>query len=202
MNERNDEKVVDITPLKDGSYSITFPDTPQLDVKVVLVRRSMLEVLAYAYGDFTLPVVKLFLKLDFYRNSVEVVDCYGSGSGNRFHRMGLGALAINVAIQFLKGTCDPAVEFHGHIFDAGDADLPDTERVKRQEDRKAFWRKFGFGITEPDLKGEEHLCGTLGDLHVSDEGKVLGVHPRCFDIAAMSYTSPQEENCDSFGRHP
>ncbi|WP_024929702.1 hypothetical protein [Methylophilus sp. OH31] len=163
-----------------------MPDHPQIDIKVNLVRESKLDIYIYVDEVFTDAAVRHFLSLG--NNTVRIDDIYGAGPGSRWHRKGLGALAVNTAIQFLKTLYAPATTLHGHVYDAKDLNFPENERPKLQADRKAFWRTFGYEITAPNAQGDEYLCGTVGNLIAMDKGKVLGIHPRVLNIAQMHFT--------------
>ena len=173
--------------LHNGSYNFTFVGTSRIDVKVILQRGSNLDVLIYIDQANVHPAIRLFLSL--CNTSVRVVDLYGNPPGSRWHRSGLGALAVNTAIQFLKQLYPPSVTLYGHVFDSKDFGLAESEQPERQEGRKAFWRTFGFEISSPDTRGDERLQGTIGALHLASTGLALGEHPRVFDISHMQFLS-------------
>lgn len=171
--------------LQSGTYTFTSSSNPQLDVKVELRSSSKIDIFVYVNAELSRPAITLFISL--LSNSAIVNDLYGAMPGTKWHRKGLGALAVNTAIQFLKAIYPPTTTVGGHVFDAKDYELPEQDRPKRQEDRKAFWRTFGFGISQPDLRGDEFLCGTVSELRVATIGSALGVHPRAFDISKMQF---------------
>lgn len=171
--------------LQSGIYTFGFVAPPRIDLKVKLQHASSLDVFVYVNGDFFHPAVCHFVSL--LNTGPNITDLNGTGPGTRWHRMGLGALAVNTAIQFLKAIYPPTATIRGHVFDAKDFELPEDDRPKRQADRKAFWRTFGFNVAPSDARGDEHLCGGVGDLKVVTIGNTLGAHPRSFDISQMRF---------------
>lgn len=168
-----------------GTYTYVFLGDEQVDITVALDQGYKLDVNIFVGRSYSYPVVRHLLGLG--NSCVRVIDIYGAGSNTRWHRQGLGALAVNTAIQFLKDIYPLTATLRGHVYDAKGFDLPEEERLLRQKDRKAFWRVFGYGITTPDSRGNEFLCGTIGDLKVLATGHVLGVHPRLFNIEEMHF---------------
>lgn len=169
--------------IANGTYYISFSESPKIDIKIVLKREDKLDVLIYVEDNFDYPAVSHFL--DFKVIGIKVVDICGNGPNSVFHHKGLGTLAVNAAIQILKAIYPPETKIFGHVFDSKDFDLPKADQPKRQTERKVFWQKFGFAISLPDSRGDEHLCGSIGELTMQTKGKVLDVHPRHFDISEL-----------------
>lgn len=176
--------------LENGTYTHTFDDrnTP-ITVTAELALNHELSVYVWV-GRATIPsdaAVQIHLSLG--QAYIKVDDLYGAVTGSKWHRQGLGALAVNTAIQFIRAVTPHSAALYGHVCDGKDMQFPEAERPKLRENRKAFWRTFGFRVTSPDARNNEFLCGTVGNLKVQTEGKVLGVHPRIFDIQEMQLTS-------------
>ncbi|WP_284620560.1 hypothetical protein [Aquabacterium humicola] len=160
--------------LRDGTYTTTLSGKSTVSVRVVLKRGWRLDVYLHV-GDDHRPAVTHFVSLGKQR--VTVVDIFGNAPGSPWHRAGLSALAVNTAIQFLKVLYPPSTPIRGHIVGARDA--------QRQEERRAFWRSFGFDITAPDRRSDEHLRGTVESVRLLP-GLVFGEHPRILDITTFT----------------
>lgn len=170
---------------KDGIYTYQLDGTLTVNIKVTLQRSRNLDVEVYFGGLHTSPIVRHYLSLN--NHSVSVVDISGTGPNSKWHRKGLGAITVNTAIQFIKALYPSDAKLGGHVFDASDFKLSTNERIVRQEERKAFWRTFGFKITPPDEIGDEFLCGKIGDLELLNTGLVLDRYPRVIPINEFAF---------------
>lgn len=161
-----------------GVYRYEMVGAVPLRIRVSL-RQDRLDVFIDAVGRSALPQIRLFVS--YSDTSVHVWDLYGNNPGGPLHRKGLGALAVNTAIQFLRQVCPADASLRGHVTDAQDLS------ASAQEARAAFWRAFNFKVTEPTPEGDQYLRGDLGSLQYVS-GKALDEHPRWFDIALMTWS--------------
>lgn len=166
--------------MQSGEYTYEMQGSNPLRIKVS-VRADRVDVYIDAISRTYWPQIRLFIS--FTDSRIEVVDLYGNNKGGPLHRQGLGALAVNTAIQFLRTLCPSTSRLAGHVYDQQDTS------VEAQNARVAFWRAFSFEVTEPNAMGDQHLRGTLGALRYVADGKAMGEHPRMFDISLMTKTT-------------
>lgn len=164
--------------VKLGVYRHELRGEIPLRIKVE-VREDRLDVFIDVVSTRALPQIRLFIS--YSADSVQFWDLYGNNAGGPLHRQGLGALAVNTALQFLRGRCDADAKLRGHVTDAQDLSR------EAQQARVAFWRAFNFQITDPTPEGDQYLRGTLGNLTFVTTGKALNEHPRIFDVAIMTW---------------
>jgi hypothetical protein len=156
--------------MQPGEYKYEMQGDKPLAV-TASVRINRLDVYIDPISRSPLPQIRLFIS--FTDTNIVVWDLYGNNKGGPLHRQGLGALAVNTAIQFLRVLCPEHATLGGHVYDA-------------QRGRVTFWRRFKFQVTEPNAMGDQHLRGTLGALSYATDGNAMGEHPRIFDISLMT----------------
>lgn len=166
--------------MRPGEYRYEMQGGQYL-VVTVSVRTDRLDV----YIDTTerKPSHQIRLFISFTDSTIFIQDLYGNNKGGHLHRQGLGALAVNTAIQCLRTLCPDNAWVRGHVYDAQDTS------IEAQNARVAFWREFNFEVTDPNAKGDQYIGGTLGALRYVTDGKVMGEHPRMFDISLMTKTA-------------
>lgn len=170
--------------LPDGVYRYVFQGTVPVLVVASLRRDRRLVISASASGY---PEVQLNCGLD--TGLVAIVDLLGSGEGSSAHRQGLGTLVVNIAIKFLKVLRSPRDSIWGCALNT------DVRRYTAVSNNPAkcagFWRRFGLFVSPPDPFGDRLLRGRIADLVTVEQGSVLGLYPRQFDLRNMSYNAEE-----------
>jgi hypothetical protein len=115
-----------------------------------------------------------------YPGAVEL----GSLSGNGFnapglHRSGFGTLAVNVAVQALQARCAPQLPVRGVLSNTDEDSLPAQERARLDENRAAFWRRFGLEVVRRGDPPLDYLEGRVACLRTVENGLVAGQFERC-----------------------
>jgi hypothetical protein len=135
------------------------------------------------------PDVQLILGLD--ENSAELGCLTGNGFDTPgLHRLGFGTFAVNIAVQALKAGFAPSFRVHGVLSNTVEQDLPREERLRLEENRRAFWRRFGLDILQLGEPPLDCLSGSVGRLHIVARGSLAGQFPRCVSLGDFTEQRP------------
>jgi hypothetical protein len=168
-----------------GAWAWQADSRDHLRVRLQFTPGVKIEVGIWWNRDGGHPDVQLIFGL--YSGSVELGCLQGNGyNAPGLHQAGFGTLAVNVAIQALQRCCAPGLLVEGVLSNTDEIGLPAQERARLEENRRAFWRRFGLSVVQRGTPPLDYLHGHVRDLHTVDHGTVAGQFPRC--IALQNFT--------------
>jgi hypothetical protein len=155
-------------------------DRLALDLRVVPGNR--IEVGLWWNREGGRPDVQLIFGL--YRHAVELGSLRGNGfDAPAFHHAGFGTLLVNTAVQALQRHCEPPLRVEGVLSNTDELSLPEAQRLRLEEGRRAFWRRFGLQIVARGTPPLDYLSGRIADLRTVTHGQVAGQFERCVPLA-------------------
>jgi len=161
-----------------GAHYWQARQTDRMIVRLLFAPRNRIEVDIWWNRTGLHPDVQL--EFGLYRDSVEFGSLTGNGyDAPHFHRLGFGTLAVNVAVLALKATCPAKTVVQGVLSNTAEEQLAAAERLRLEDNRRAFWRRFGLEVMACGEPPQDYLRGTVGRLRTVATGQVAGQFPRC-----------------------
>jgi hypothetical protein len=121
---------------------------------------------------------------------------FGSLLGNGFDQpalqgRGFGTLAVNLAIEALQALFPAHLRTEGLLSHVAEDRLPAQERERLEDNRRAFWRRFGFRIQRDAPTEPEYISARVGELMRIDRGMVGGRFARSLSLRDFAPQIPE-----------
>jgi hypothetical protein len=172
-----------------GVWYWTARQSDRIAVRLMFVPRNKVEVDVWWNPSGPRPDVQLVFGL--YQDSVEFGALTGNGfDAPAFHRLGFGTFAVNIAVQALQAVCPAKMRVQGVLSNTAEEQLPTAQRLRLEENRRAFWRRFGLDVSTIGDPPEDYLQGTVGTLHTVSSGLLAGQFPRCVPLSGFVGEKP------------
>lgn len=173
-----------------GTYYWHGHAEDQIWVRLQVFPKSKIEVDIWWNRLRRRPDVQLVFGI--YADSVELGCLTGNGfDAPRFHRMGFGTFAVNIAIQALKACFPASLAVQGVLSNTAEAALPMEDRLLLEANRRAFWLRFGLDVVRRGDPPRDFLLGRVGRLRIVPSGMLAGQFPRCVSLGDFVSEAPE-----------
>lgn len=171
--------------MQTGNYHWKHSGCDQVDVQIRYLPTHKLEVAVW--WNHNQPKENMLLWITLADDSVKFSDLIGNGYGTTLHRKGIGTFVVNLAIQVLQLTYEPATPIGGILSNPNEDGLPTEKRLMLEESRQIFWSRFGLKVKQADGEQFAHNSGTVGNLNAIEQGMVAGQFPRYLPLEDFTF---------------